>query len=73
MHEVPRGHRSITLAYSLSGGKGGQNVNKVNTKVQLFFEVDEADDYGRTALMYACMGKALDHNTTDSEVDCYEH
>jgi len=43
VHQVPRGHSSITQAFSLSGGKGGQNVNKVNTKVQLFFKVDEAD------------------------------
>ena len=40
---VPRKDKSITQSFVLSGGKGGQNVNKVNTKVQLFFKVDEAD------------------------------
>lgn len=29
--------REVRLKTSLSGGKGGQNVNKVNTKVELFW------------------------------------
>ena len=43
VYTVVRGHKSIRQTFSLSGGKGGQNVNKVNTKVQLFFNVDEAE------------------------------
>jgi len=33
----------LTLSYSRSSGPGGQNVNKLNTKVNLKFKVDEAD------------------------------
>jgi len=32
---------SLTFTFSLSSGKGGQNVNKVSTKVELLFSVDE--------------------------------
>jgi len=32
---------SLTFTFSRSSGKGGQNVNKVSTKVELLFSVDE--------------------------------
>ena len=32
-------HSEISFRTSRSGGKGGQNVNKVSTKVELLFEV----------------------------------
>lgn len=32
--------KEITYKASRSGGKGGQNVNKVSTKVELLFDID---------------------------------
>jgi ribosome-associated protein len=34
--------KEVTYNFSRSGGKGGQNVNKVETKVELIFNVDES-------------------------------
>jgi len=34
--------KEITYKTSRSGGKGGQNVNKVSSKVELLFSVDES-------------------------------
>lgn len=36
--------KSVTFKTSRSGGKGGQNVNKVSSKVELIFALD-ANDY----------------------------
>ena len=33
----------ITFKYSRSGGKGGQNVNKVETKVEAIFNIPESN------------------------------
>lgn len=33
---------AVDISFSRSGGAGGQNVNKVNTKVELRFKLDEA-------------------------------
>ncbi|KAJ8399727.1 hypothetical protein AAFF_G00408320 [Aldrovandia affinis] len=33
----------LTVSYSRSGGPGGQNVNKVNTKAEIRFHVQTAD------------------------------
>ena len=33
----------LTYTHSRSSGPGGQNVNKVNSKVDIRFNVDEAD------------------------------
>ena len=34
--------QEVVLKATTSGGKGGQNVNKVATKVQLFFDIDKS-------------------------------
>jgi ribosome-associated protein len=34
--------KEIRFGFSRSGGKGGQNVNKVETKVELIFNIDES-------------------------------
>ena len=35
--------KEVSYKTSRSGGKGGQNVNKVSTKVELLFPVDDSD------------------------------
>ena len=34
--------KEVSYKTSRSGGKGGQNVNKVSTKVELLFSVDDS-------------------------------
>ena len=41
---------SVRLVFSRSGGKGGQNVNKVNTKVQTFIKIDQLQGLSETEL-----------------------
>lgn len=40
---VPVPRDKIETNFSRSSGAGGQNVNKVNTKAELRFVIDEAD------------------------------
>lgn len=35
-------HKEVTYRTSRSGGAGGQNLNKVSTKVELLFDVDSS-------------------------------
>ncbi|KRT14788.1 peptide chain release factor 1 [Pedobacter ginsenosidimutans] len=37
--------RSVTFKTSRSGGKGGQNVNKVSSKVELIFSIDTFEHF----------------------------
>lgn len=37
--------RSVTFKTSRSGGKGGQNVNKVSSKVELIFNIDSFEHF----------------------------
>jgi len=37
--------RSVTFKTSRSGGKGGQNVNKVSSKVELIFNIDAFEHF----------------------------
>lgn len=43
MDRIEELKKEVLYKTSRSGGKGGQNVNKVSTKVELIFNVDESD------------------------------
>ncbi|KAH7280462.1 hypothetical protein KP509_37G068800 [Ceratopteris richardii] len=44
IEEVPKvSLEHVTVSFARSGGPGGQNVNKVNTKVDMRFKVEEAN------------------------------
>lgn len=41
--KVSIGEDELVFKFTRSGGPGGQNVNKVNTRVTLFFDVEECE------------------------------
>jgi len=47
--------KEVTYKTSRSGGKGGQNVNKVSSKVELLFDINQSNlfDDGQKALLLA--------------------
>jgi ribosome-associated protein len=56
--------KEVKFGFSRSGGKGGQNVNKVETKVELVFNIDDSmviDDITKILL------KKKLHNRIDKE------
>jgi ribosome-associated protein len=41
--DIPIPRERLTIRFARSGGPGGQNVNKVETKAEIRFRLDEAD------------------------------
>ncbi|MBC8044097.1 MAG: aminoacyl-tRNA hydrolase [Rhizobacter sp.] len=56
----------LAFQFSRSGGKGGQNVNKLETKVELFFDVarSPALDEASRARLFAKLATRLDSGGT---------
>lgn len=54
--------RSVTFKTSRSGGKGGQNVNKVSSKVELIFDLETAVSFNEEekALLWSRLENRLD-------------
>ena len=55
--------KSVTFKTSRSGGKGGQNVNKVSSKVELIFSIENASffDVDEKALLRIRLENRLDN------------
>ena len=55
--------KSVTFKTSRSGGKGGQNVNKVSSKVELIFSIENASffDGDEKALLRIRLENRLDN------------
>jgi len=54
----------LTFKFSRSGGPGGQNVNKVNSRVTLFFDVAGSGELSNTqkSRMLKRLGRRVDKN-----------
>lgn len=58
------GEEGIVFKASRSGGPGGQNVNKVNTRVTLFFDVAGCEDFSdiQKQRILRCLATRADKN-----------
>ena len=56
--------KDLTCRYSRSAGPGGQNVNKVNTRVTVFFDVANCDDFSdyQKRRILRCLATRSDSN-----------
>ena len=67
IHQLLNGHHEIKYETSKSSGHGGQNVNKRETKVQLFRNISDSkyfDEEEKEKLIHHAHHKELCHHET---------
>ena len=64
----------LKFRFSRSGGPGGQNVNKLNTRVEVLYDIDSSDDLSEAQkqLVRKKLAKRINNDGILS-VTCQEH
>ena len=60
MHKISED--KLSFRFSRSGGPGGQNVNKLNTKVEVIYNIRDSEDFSEAdkELIVKKLGKRID-------------